>query len=177
MRGCDAVERELAQRRSPSPVAFGDTLSLMGEGRLAASRRIAALLVACLLAPAAPIALKVAVDARRAARRSTRRPAASSLDRNGVLLRPFAIADGRWRLPVDARRGRPALRQDADRLRGPALPRAPRRRREGALPRRAASSCAHGRPVSGASTLTMQVARLLSARIDAQRSAASSARC
>lgn len=33
-------------------------------------------------------------------RRSIRQTGALVLDRNGVLLRPFAVADGRWRLPV-----------------------------------------------------------------------------
>ena len=83
------------------------------------------------------------------------------LDRNGVLLRPFAIADGRWRLPatladVDPlyrrRRCSPMRTGDFARIAASTSARSP------APP---SSSSRHGRPVSGASTLTMQVARLL----------------
>ncbi len=40
---------------------------------------------------------------------------------DGSILRGFLTADGKWRLPVDARSGRPALSPDAGRRRGPAL--------------------------------------------------------
>ena len=59
----------------------------------------AALLFACLIAPAAPIALKVAV-AHVELPSLDPETGALVLDRNGALLRPFAISDGRWRLPA-----------------------------------------------------------------------------
>ena len=86
------------------------------------------------------------------------------LDRDGRLLRPFATADGRWRLPVAAARGRSALPRHAEGLRGPRFD-----RHRGVDP--AGARCAprgqflgNGRVVSGGSTLTMQVARLLEPR-------------
>ena len=86
---------------------------------------------------------------------------ATVLDREGRLLRAYQVADGRWRLPVelaDVDQGYVAqLLAFEDR----------RFRRHGgvdfrALVRAAGQAVWHGRPVSGASTLTMQVARLLS---------------
>ncbi len=74
-----------------------------GISRLAA----AALLFACLIAPAAPLALKAAVA-------SVELPSLAPetgkvvVDRNGVLLRAFTTSDGRWRLPVTRRRRRSA---------------------------------------------------------------------
>lgn len=85
------------------------------------------------------------------------------VDRNGRLLRPFTTADGRWRLPVTAR--------DVDqRYLAMLLAFEDRRFRDHggvdpyALLRAAAQLAANGRIVSGASTLTMQVARLLAGR-------------
>jgi penicillin-binding protein 1C len=85
------------------------------------------------------------------------------VDRNGVLLRPFAISDGRWRLPVKL--------ADVDPLFVKTLiAYEDRRFREHrgidvkALFRAGLQLVTHGHPVSGASTLTMQVARLLSDR-------------
>ena len=82
------------------------------------------------------------------------------LDRNGVLLRPFAISDGRWRLPVTL--------ADVDPLFVKTLIAYEDRRfheHRGvdvrALFRAALQFATHGRPVSGASTISMQVARLL----------------
>ncbi|MDJ1159095.1 penicillin-binding protein 1C [Chelatococcus sp. SYSU_G07232] len=85
------------------------------------------------------------------------------LDRDGRLLRAFTMADGRWRLPVTVREVDPRFLdllvayEDA------------RFRRHGgvdglALARAAAQIAANGRVVSGGSTLTMQVARLLEPR-------------
>ena len=84
------------------------------------------------------------------------------VDRDGRLLRPFTIADGRWRLPVTQGRGRSALPRDADRLRGPALRASTTASTVQALLRAAGQFVlAGGHIVSGGSTLTMQVARLL----------------
>ena len=83
-----------------------------------------------------------------------------SSTRDGSILRGFLTADGKWRLPTAADDVDPLYSPDADRLRGPPLRRASRRRSaRGAARRRPAST--HGRIVSGASTLTMQAVRLL----------------
>ena len=87
------------------------------------------------------------------------------LDRDGKLLRPYATPEGRWRLPasreqVDPRFLELLLAYEDQRFawhRGvDAL----------ALGRAFAQLITHGRIVSGASTLTMQVARLLEPRTE-----------
>ncbi|GLK70385.1 penicillin-binding protein 1C [Ancylobacter dichloromethanicus] len=85
------------------------------------------------------------------------------LDREGRLLRPFALADGRWRLKADLR--------DVDRRYVDMLLAYEDKRfwQHGgvdplALLRAAGQMALHGRIVSGGSTLTMQVARLLEPR-------------
>ncbi len=85
------------------------------------------------------------------------------VDREGRLLRPFATGDGRWRLPVAVADVDPNLlallkayedqRYDSHRGIDPL-----------AVARAAGQFLRHGRVVSGASTLTMQVARLLEPR-------------
>lgn len=85
------------------------------------------------------------------------------LDRQGHLLRPFATRAGRWRLPVET--------EDVD-PRYLAMLKAYEDARfdrhfgidPGALLRAAAQFAGSGRVVSGGSTLTMQVARLLEPR-------------
>ena len=85
---------------------------------------------------------------------------ATVLDREGRLLRAYQVADGRWRLPVEL------ADVDPDYL-NQLLAYEDRRfySHSGvdvrALLRAAGQAIWHGRPVSGASTLTMQVARLL----------------
>jgi penicillin-binding protein 1C len=86
-------------------------------------------------------------------------------DRQGRLLRAFTTEDGRWRLPVNA--------ADVDQ-RYLAMLQAYEDRRfhthpgvdVAAVVRAAAQLLHHGRPVSGASTLTMQVARLVDGEHD-----------
>jgi penicillin-binding protein 1C len=86
------------------------------------------------------------------------------VDRNGKLLRSYAMADGRWRLPVDARTG-----VDPGYLK---LLLAYEDRRfyshEGvdplALGRAAFQLVSRGHIVSGGSTITMQLARLMEPR-------------
>jgi penicillin-binding protein 1C len=86
------------------------------------------------------------------------------VDRNGKLLRAYAMAEGRWRLPVDARTG-----VDPGYLK---LLLAYEDRRfyshEGvdplALGRAAFQLASRGRIVSGGSTITMQLARLMEPR-------------
>jgi penicillin-binding protein 1C len=86
------------------------------------------------------------------------------VDRNGKLLRAYAMADGRWRLPADARAGidpgylRLLLGYEDRRFRShvgvdPL-----------ALGRAALQLVTRGRIVSGGSTITMQLARLMEPR-------------
>jgi penicillin-binding protein 1C len=86
------------------------------------------------------------------------------VDRNGKLLRAYAIADGRWRLPADARTGvdpgylKLLLAYEDRRFRSHAgvdpL----------ALGRAALQFVTRGHIVSGGSTITMQLARLMEPR-------------
>ncbi len=95
---------------------------------------------------------------------SAREVSTTVVDRNGKLLRAYATADGRWRLPVDARTG-----VDPGYLK---LLLAYEDRRfyshEGvdplALGRAAFQLFSRGRIVSGGSTITMQLARLMEPR-------------
>jgi penicillin-binding protein 1C len=86
------------------------------------------------------------------------------LDRNGKLLRAYAMADGRWRLPVDAKTG-----VDPGYLKL-LLPYEDRRFYSHggvdplALGRAALQLITRGRIVSGGSTITMQLARLMEPR-------------
>jgi len=120
---------------------------------------VAALLFACLIAPAAPLALKAAVANVEL---PSLHPETGKvvLDRNGVLLRAFTTSDGRWRLPVSV--------ADVDPLFLKTLFAYEDRRfpvHHGvdvtALFRAAFQLVTEWRPVSGGSTITMQVARLL----------------
>ena len=93
-----------------------------------------------------------------------RQISATVVDRNGKLLRAYAMADGRWRLPVDARTG-----VDPSYLK---LLLAYEDRRfyshhgvdPQALGRAAWQLVTSGRIVSGGSTITMQLARLMEPR-------------
>jgi penicillin-binding protein 1C len=94
---------------------------------------------------------------------ATRERSPIVLARDGTLLRPFVTKDGRWRLPVSAVDVDPRMLavlrayEDSrfDDHRGVDLM---------ALARAAAQAAWNGRVVSGASTLTMQVARLMEPR-------------
>ena len=85
------------------------------------------------------------------------------LDRSGTLLRPFATADGRWRLPVPADAVDPRYRamllayEDRRFAHHPGIDPV-------ALLRAALQWAVRGRIVSGGSTLSMQVARLIEPR-------------
>jgi penicillin-binding protein 1C len=121
---------------------------------------LAALFSACLLATAAPLALKLAV-ARVELPSLSPETGTVVLDRNGVLLRPFAVRDGRWRLPITLAEVDPLFVKTL-------LAYEDRRFRTHrgvdvrAVARAVFQLIRHRRPVSGASTITMQVARLLS---------------
>ncbi len=98
------------------------------------------------------------LDLAAAAARST-----VVLDRSGTLLRPFATPDGRWRLPVTAEAVDPRFQamllayEDRRFARHPGIDPA-------ALLRAAGQWLTRGRIVSGGSTLSMQVARLVEPR-------------
>ncbi len=86
------------------------------------------------------------------------------IDRNGKLLRAYAMADGRWRLPVDARTG-----VDPTYLRLLLAYEDRRFYAHGgvdllALSRAALQLITRGHIVSGGSTITMQLARLMEPR-------------
>ena len=93
-----------------------------------------------------------------------RKVSTTIVDRNGKLLRAYAMADGRWRLPVDARAGvdptyiKLLLAYEDRRFRehGGVDPLA--------LGRAAFQLVTRGRIVSGGSTITMQLARLMEPR-------------
>ena len=87
------------------------------------------------------------------------------LDRHGALLRPFTTPDGRWRLPVEVADVDPryltlllGYEDQRFRLHWGVDPRA--------MLRSGMQLAASGRIVSGGSTLTMQVARLLEPRAE-----------
>ncbi len=93
------------------------------------------------------------------------------VDRNGKLLRAYAMADGRWRLPVDARTGvdpsyLKLLMAYEDRRFYSHRGVDPR-----ALGRAAWQLVSSGRIVSGGSTITMQLARLMEPRRERSLSA------
>jgi len=93
------------------------------------------------------------------------------VDRNGKLLRAYAMADGRWRLPVDARTGvdpsyLKLLLAYEDRRFYSHHGVDPR-----ALGRAAWQLVSSGRIVSGGSTITMQLARLMEPRRERSLSA------
>ncbi len=95
---------------------------------------------------------------------AARQVSTAIVDRNGKLLRAYAMADGRWRLPVDARTGvdpgylKLLLSYEDRRFRSHAgvdpL----------ALGRAALQLITRGHIVSGGSTITMQLARLMEPR-------------
>ena len=93
-----------------------------------------------------------------------RKVSTSVIDRNGKLLRAYAMADGRWRLPVDAKT---AVDPGYLKL---LLAYEDRRFREHsgidpwALGRAALQLVTRGHIVSGGSTITMQLARLMEPR-------------
>ena len=141
-----------------APTSSKPHLRMRGVGgisRLAAT----ALLFACLIAPAAPLALKAAVA-------SVELPSLTPetgkvvLDRNGVLLRAFTTSDGLWRLPVTVADVDPLFLKTLFAYEDRRFP-----LHHGvdvsALFRAAYQLVTEFRPVSGASTITMQVARLL----------------
>ncbi|WP_373325079.1 penicillin-binding protein 1C [Methylobacterium organophilum] len=139
----------------PSPACSAGTLPRRGGRSAAAALLLLLVLGLALWRYAASLP---ALDLTEASRRST-----VVLDRNGALLRPFATADGRWRLPVTAAEVDPRylamLKAYEDRRFDdhPGIDPA-------ALLRAAGQWLSQRRIVSGGSTLSMQVARLVEPR-------------
>jgi penicillin-binding protein 1C len=132
------------------------------RGRRQIKTFLSALSVVCVLNTVAFAAWVVSLGPLPLAQ--ARQVSTSVVDRNGKLLRAYAMADGRWRLPVDARTG-----VDPGYLK---LLLAYEDRRFGshagvdplALGRAALQLLTRGHIVSGGSTITMQLARLMEPR-------------
>ena len=125
--------------------------------------RVAATLAAALVVFAAAFATWV-ISLGPLPLEQARKVSTSIVDRNGKLLRAYAMADGRWRLPVDAKT---AVDPGYLKL---LLAYEDRRFREHggidplALGRAALQLVTRGHIVSGGSTITMQLARLMEPR-------------
>ncbi len=85
-----------------------------------------------------------------------------ALDRRGAWLRALPVEDGRWRIRADLERTDPAFLKNLIRMEDARFWVHPGIDPLSVL-RATASAVIHGRPTSGASTLTMQTARLLQA--------------
>jgi penicillin-binding protein 1C len=148
-------EKDVDGRDKPGPDGAGS--SKRRFKRLAASAVIALLVVAATFAAwvvsLGPLPLEPA-----------RKVSTTIVDRNGKLLRAYAMADGRWRLPVDAKA---AVDPGYLKL---LMAYEDRRFREHsgvdplALGRAALQFVTRGHIVSGGSTITMQLARLIEPR-------------
>jgi penicillin-binding protein 1C len=133
-----------------------------GGGRRRARRFIAGIAISIIAVSAAFAGWVVSLGPLPLAQ--AREVSTTIVDRNGKLLRAYAMADGRWRLPVDARAGvdptylKLLLAFEDQRFRSHAgvdpL----------ALARAAFQLATRGHIVSGGSTITMQLARLMEPR-------------
>jgi penicillin-binding protein 1C len=128
------------------------------RARLAAAGSVAA----CLILTATFVAWVVSLGPLPLAQ--AREVSTAIVDRNGKLLRAYAMADGRWRLPVDAKTGVDpgylklllAYEDRRFRIHAGVDP--------FALARAAFQLLIRGHIVSGGSTITMQLARLMEPR-------------
>ncbi|KQP10906.1 penicillin-binding protein 1C [Methylobacterium sp. Leaf99] len=140
--------------RRGSPSRFGRSLRIVATGLCV----VLTMLAVATFALWRFVATLPPLDLTQANLRST-----VVLDRDGGLLRPFATVDGRWRLPLTAAQVDPRML---------AMLKAYEDRRFAAHPgidpaatlRAAGQWLRHGRIVSGGSTLSMQVARLVEPR-------------
>jgi penicillin-binding protein 1C len=132
------------------------------RGRWPWTMLAAAVALACLILTATFVAWAVSLGPLPL--KPAREVSTTIVDRNGKLLRAYAMADGRWRLPVDAKTGvdpgylKLLLAYEDRRFRSHAgvdpL----------ALGRAAIQLVTRGHIVSGGSTITMQLARLMEPR-------------
>ncbi len=133
-----------------------------GDGRQRARRVVTGIAISIIAIAGLFVAWVVSLGPLPLAQ--ARQVSTTIVDRNGRLLRAYAMADGRWRLPVDARAGvdprylKLLLAYEDRRFRTHAgvdpL----------ALGRAALQLVTRGHIVSGGSTVTMQLARLLEPR-------------
>ncbi|WP_244635955.1 penicillin-binding protein 1C [Chthonobacter albigriseus] len=132
------------------------------RARLRARLLIALMIGVGLAASAAPIALRLAVEAAKPADLFVQ-TSRVVLDRNGRLLRPFVVENGLWRLPASVEAVDPlylAMLQATEDHRFPEH----RGVDPTAIVRAGLQLVTSGRIVSGGSTLTMQVVRLAERR-------------
>src|SRR4051812_22718913 len=139
------------------------------RGRRSIKRFMIASAVVCVLSSSAFAAWVVSLGPLPL--EQARQVSTSVVDRNGKLLRAYAMADGRWRLPVDSRTSidpgylKLLLVYEDRRFRSHAgidpL----------ALGRAALQLATRGHIVSGGSTITMQLARLMEPRRERSLSA------
>ena len=140
------------------------TITLTSNGRRWRPIKIAALAVAAICLVSAGIFASWVASLPPLPLDQARRGSITVVDRNGKLLRAYAMADGRWRLPVDAKT------QVDPRYIGLLLAYEDQRfwSHHGidpfALGRAAMQLVTHGHIVSGGSTITMQLARLMEPR-------------
>jgi len=132
-------------------------------GRWRRIRKVAALSAVAFMVAAAAFAIWV-VSLGPLPLEQARKVSTTIVDRNGKLLRAFAMTDGRWRLPVDAKTG-----IDPGYLKLLLTYEDRRFREHGgvdplALGRAAFQLVTRGHIVSGGSTITMQLARLMEPR-------------
>jgi len=138
--------------------AIAPALRRWSRARLAAAGSVAA----CLILTATFVAWVVSLGPLPLAQ--AREVSTAIVDRNGKLLRAYAMADGRWRLPVDAKTGVDpgylklllAYEDRRFRIHAGVDP--------FALARAAFQLLIRGHIVSGGSTITMQLARLMEPR-------------
>jgi penicillin-binding protein 1C len=164
MRGiCTGSQSDHAARRRrgyPSSVGSADTSSRKGRGAVDSYRRLTLALIALVAIETALVGLDAAFppDLSKAYRSS---PVA--LDRRGAWLRALPVDQGRWRIRADLDRTDPTFLTRVVALEDGRFYLHP-----GVDPistlRAAVSAALHGRITSGASTLTMQTARLLEPR-------------
>jgi len=152
--GATSIQEE--GQPSPSPQGEGEKRPLLAT--------VATAVAAAMLAVAGAVALSIAALGPAPLGESLEF-STTVVDREGRLLRPYATSEGRWRLParadsVDPRYLELLIAYEDKRF----------RTHSGvdplALLRAGAQVLTHGRILSGGSTLTMQVARLLEPRAE-----------
>ncbi|MBV9564039.1 MAG: penicillin-binding protein 1C, partial [Bradyrhizobium sp.] len=142
---------------------MSDVASPAPASRWPRARRAAAMIVVAVLLAAAAFAVW-AVSLGPLPLQEAEQVSTTIVDRNGKLLRAYAMADGRWRLPVDARKDVDptyldllfAYEDQRFYAHGGVDPLA--------LMRAAWQLASRGHIVSGGSTITMQLARLMEPR-------------
>ena len=157
---CPGLTRASITRKIPAKMMDGRVKPSHDDGRKSGTIRVAAALGAAVLIASCAFAAWVA-SLGPLPLSQARQVSTTIIDRNGKLLRAYAMADGRWRLPVDAKKDvdpiylNLLLTYEDQRF----------RQHAGvdplALGRAAFQLATRGHIVSGGSTITMQLARLM----------------